>query len=114
MNVSETKLGNLLGEINSEAKTKRQIVVSYSLNPKVYSTKYRGDKIHYNQNDKLGMFRFAHVCAWDGFSGKIVEYATMAKKNRLVIYEEVYSLMTAFFIYKGNIFRISQVFWSFL
>ena len=66
------------------------------------------------QWNKLGMFRFAHVCAWDGFSGKIVEYATMAKKNRLVIYEEVYSLMTAFFIYKGNIFRISQVFWSFL
>ena len=63
MNVSETKLGNLLGEINSEAKTKRQIVVSCSLNPKVYSTKYRDDKIHYNQNDKLGMFRFAHVCA---------------------------------------------------
>ena len=56
INVGETKIGKLLGESNSEAQTKRQNVPSCSLNPKVYSTKYFGDKIHYNQNEKLGVF----------------------------------------------------------
>ena len=63
MNVGETKTGKLLGEINSEAQTKRQNSDSCSLNPKVYSTEYFGDKIYYDQNEKLGMFRFVHVCA---------------------------------------------------
>ena len=63
MNVGETKIGKLLGEINSEPQPKRQNVDSCSLNPKVYSTKYFGDKIHYDQNEKLRMFGFVHVCA---------------------------------------------------
>ena len=83
INVGETKIGKLLGKINSEAQTKRQNVLSFSLNPKVYSDKYFGYKIHCDQNEKLGMFGFVHVCAWDGFSCKIVEHATMVKKTTL-------------------------------
>ena len=63
INVSETKIGKLLGEINSEPQTKRQNVACCSLNPKVYSTKHFGNKIHYDQNEKLEMFGFVHVCA---------------------------------------------------
>ena len=63
VNVGETKIGKLSGESNSEARTKRQNVASCSLNPKVYSTKYFGDKIHYDQNEKLRVFGFVHVCA---------------------------------------------------
>ena len=73
MNVGETKIGKLLSEINSEIQTKKLNVDSCSLNPKVFSTKYFGDKIHYDQNEKLGMLGFVHVCAGDGFSDKIVE-----------------------------------------
>ena len=108
--VGETKIGKILGEINSEAQRKRQNVAGYSLNPKVYNTEYFGNKIHYDQNEKLGMFGVVHVCARDGFSGKIVGHATMARKNNLVIYEEIYRLMITFSIYKDVVFRISQIF----
>ena len=58
----------------------------------------------------MGMFGIVHVCARDGFSGKIVGHASMTRKNNLVPYEEVYRLMITFFIYKDNVFRISQIF----
>ena len=61
-NVSETEIGKVLGEINSEAQRRRQSVDSCSLNSKVYSTKYIGDKIHYDQDEKLEIFGFVHVC----------------------------------------------------
>ena len=63
MNVGETKIGKLLSEINSEIQTKRRNVDSCSLNPEVFSTKNFDDKIHCDQNEKLGMFGFVHVCA---------------------------------------------------
>ena len=109
INVGETKIGKILGEINPEAQRKRQNVADRSLNPKVYNAEYFGHKIHYDQYDKIGMFRVVHVCARDGFSGKIVGHATMATKN-LIIYEEVYRLIITFYIYKADVFRISQIF----
>ena len=81
INVGETKIGKILGEINPEAQIKRQNVAGCSLNPKVYNAEYFGHKVHYDQNEKLGMFGVVHVCARDGFSGKIVGYATMARKT---------------------------------
>ena len=110
INVGETKIGKLLSEINPEAQPKRQNVVGRSLNPKVYNAKIFVDKIHYDQNQKLGIFRVVRVCARNGISGKIVGHAKIARKNNLVIYEEVYRLITTFFIYKDNAFRISQIF----
>ena len=56
-------------------------------------------KIYEIQNDKLRMVGVVHVCARDGFSGKVVGHATMARKNKLVIYQKVYRLMITFFIY---------------
>ena len=110
INVGETKIGKLLSEINPEAQPKRQNVVGRSLNPKVYNAKIFVDKINYEQNEILGIFRVARVCARNGFSGKIVGHAKIARKNNLVIYEEVCRLITTFFIYKDNAFRISQSF----
>ena len=43
INVDETKLGTVLGEISPEAQTKRQNVASHSLNPKLYNAKYFDD-----------------------------------------------------------------------
>ena len=81
INVGETKIGKILGEINPEAQIKMQKVAGRSLNPKVYNAEYFGHKVHYDQNEKLGMFGVVHMCARDGFSGKIVGYATMARKT---------------------------------
>ena len=110
INVVETKTGKKLGEFNPEAQRKRQNVADRSLNPKIYNAEYFGHKIHYHQNEKLGMFGIVHACAQAGFSGKADRHATMARKNNLVIYEEIYSLMITFFTYKNDVFRISQIF----
>lgn len=47
-------------------------------------------KVHIDQNEKLVMFGVTHVCAVDGYSGKIVGFATMARKNNALIYEHLY------------------------
>lgn len=47
-------------------------------------------KVHIDQNEKLVMFGVTHVCAVDGYSGKIVGFATMTKKNNILIYEHLY------------------------
>ena len=75
INVNEAKIGITLGEINPQAQTNKQNFASHSLNPKVCNAKYLNDKIHYDRNEKLGMFGVAHVCARDGFCSKIVGYA---------------------------------------
>ena len=84
INVGKTKLKKLLSEINPEAQPKRQNVVGRLLNPKVCNGKIFVDKIHYDQNEKLGIFRVVHVCAQNGFSGKIVGHAKIVRKNNLV------------------------------
>ena len=56
------------------------------------------------------LVRVVHVCARDRFPVQIVGNATMATRNNTEIYEEVYRFMITFFIYKDNVFRISQIF----
>ena len=75
VNLDETKLGTILGEINPESQTNTQNVASHSLNPKICNAKYFKDKIHYDQNEKFWMVEVAHVCARDWFSGKIAGHA---------------------------------------
>ena len=108
INIGEPKTGKTLCEINPEAR--RSNVGSRSLNVKVYNAKYLVHKIHYDQNKKSGMFGVAHVCALDGFSSKIVGHATMARKNKLLIYEEVFRLMITFFIHKYDVFGLLKYF----
>ena len=74
------------------------------LNPKNYSDKYLGHKIHCDQNRKSGMFGVVHVCALDGFSSKLVGHGIIVRKINLVINEEAYRLMITFFIYKDNVY----------
>ena len=88
--VGETKVGNILKEINPNAQKARQHSAGRSLNPKVYKADYFGPKIHYGQNEKLGMYGIVYVCARDGYSGKIIGHAKMAKKNNIIIYNEIY------------------------
>ena len=49
--------------------------------PRVYSAEYFGHKNKYVQKEKLEMYRAVHVCATDGCSGMIVEFAAMPIKN---------------------------------
>lgn len=88
--VGETKVGQILQEIAPIAQQRRKDTAGRSLNPKVYQADYFGHKVHYDQNEKLGMFGVVHVCARDGYSGMIIGYATMPRKNNTVIYKEIY------------------------
>ena len=45
-----------------------------------------GDKLHYNQNEKLAMYGVTHVMAVDGFSRKIVGMISIPTKNPILIY----------------------------
>lgn len=46
--------------------------------------------MHMDQNEKLQMYGVTHVLAVDGYSRMIVGHASMAVKNNVRIYDEVY------------------------
>lgn len=60
------------------------------MNPILYHASYFGHKLHVDQNEKLVMFGATHIAAIDGFSGKIVSFATMPVKNNVEIYKHVF------------------------
>ena len=55
-------------------------------NPSLYVARYFGHKLHIDQNEKLVHYGVTYVLARDGFSGKLVSGAVMARKNNKVIY----------------------------
>ena len=59
-------------------------------NPAPYFAEYAGHKLHMDQNEKLTEFGLTHYFVSDGYSGKIVEAASMAVKNNVVIYDQIF------------------------
>ena len=106
INIGETETGKIQYEINPEVQ--KSNVGHRSLNAKIYSAKHFVTLCLFTRFITLRIRN--HKCALDGFSGKIVGYAAMARKKTLLIYEKVFRLMITFFIYKDNIFWISQTF----
>ena len=54
-------------------------------------SRYFGEKVHIDQNEKLVLFGVTHICAVDGYSGKIVAFCSMPIKNNIsIIYEKIY------------------------
>ena len=51
------------------------------MNPIPYQADYFGHKLHVDQNEKLVIYGVVHVCAADGYSGKIVSHALMPVKT---------------------------------
>ena len=60
------------------------------LNPVPYHASYFGQKLHIDQNEKLVMFGVTHICATDGYSGKIVGFISMPIKNNVEIYSHLF------------------------
>ncbi|XP_041917008.1 uncharacterized protein LOC121681365 isoform X2 [Alosa sapidissima] len=85
----EKRVGSILRDFNPRYHQAR-CDGARNLNPTPYTAEYMGHKIHMDQNEKLVMFGATHVLAIDGFSSKIVGYATMPVKNNVKIYEDVY------------------------
>ena len=47
-----------------------------------------------DQNEELAMYGLTEVSPCDGYSGKIVAFATMPVKNNVLIYEHIYRYST--------------------
>ena len=84
------RIGNSLRRVNPTHHHMRETCAERLLNSVPYRAYYFGEKVHIDQNEKLIMFGITHVCAVDGFSGKIVGFATFPIKNNAIIYEHVY------------------------
>ena len=84
---SEQRIGASLHRVNPGYHAKRQRSAARIYNPSLYRANYFGEKIHVDQNEKFGL---THVCAIDGFSGKIVGYVIMPVKNNVTIYRHLY------------------------
>ena len=90
VSVAEERVGASLARVAPDHHQYRQNRTQLQTNPVPYSADYFGHKLHIDQNEKLGMYGVTHVCAVDGFSGKIVSHSLMPVKNNLSIYENIF------------------------
>lgn len=90
VNVCYKRLGRCLATATPVYHQQRVTKTARETNPVPYYAEYFGHKIHFDQNEKLGMYGVTDVCATDGYSGRIVSYAVMPVKNNLTIYEHVF------------------------
>lgn len=90
INISERKLRRILPSIAPIDHHSRQVDSYERSNPAVYIARYFGHKIHLDQNEKLVNYGVTYVLARDGYSGKIVGFSIMSRKNNQLIYENVY------------------------
>ena len=88
--VSQQRVGQALQRVNPFHYSRRRNTIQRLINPVPYSASYFGEKLHVDQNEKLVLYGVTHVCAVDGFSGKIVGFVSMAVKSNGIIYEKLY------------------------
>ena len=96
---AQIRVGSALRRVNPYYHTERQSRTLLRTNPIPYKADYFGQKVHIDQNEKLTMFGCTHVCAIDGFSGKIVGFVTMPVKNCVIIYEHLYRWVNIIIFY---------------
>ena len=82
----ERRVGRALQRVDPEAQVLRTVVTQRRFNPIPYHASHFGDKLHFDQNEKLNMFGVTHVLAIDGYSRKVVGFITIPVKNPVAIY----------------------------
>lgn len=90
MRVSEVRVGKSLQRANPSYQQARRSNTARLMIPLPYRADYFGHKLHIDQNEKLVMFGVTHVCGVDGFSKKIIGFATMPIKNNVEIYSHFF------------------------
>ena len=78
--VSESWVREVLRAARSDDHQMRVTRTANSLNPRPYTAEYFCEKLHIGQNEKLVMYGVTHICAVDGYSGKIVGFISMPIK----------------------------------
>ena len=86
IHVSQRRVGASMGRVAPRAQRGRRQQVHRHLNPPPYTALFYGDKVHFDQNEKMAMYGVTHVVAIDGFSRKIVGMITIPIKNPITIY----------------------------
>ena len=86
---SEKRIGRALSVVSPLYQARQNTNTARQVNPVTYNAEYFGHKLHLDQNEKLAVYGLTDVCAIDGFSGKIVGFATMPLKNNVLIYEHL-------------------------
>ena len=74
LRVSQVRVGESLRHTNPQYHHQRKNSTTWHLNPVPYSAEYFGHKVHIDHNEKLIMYGVTHVCARDGYSGKVVDH----------------------------------------
>ena len=90
LRASQERVGESLSRINPTYHAARRTATARTMNPVPYRADYFGHKLHIDQNEKLVMYGVTHICAVDGFSGKIVGFVTMPVKNNVEIYTHLF------------------------
>ena len=90
IHVSQSRIGASLRRVFPLAHSVRRRTLGRALNPIPYRAEFYGQKIHFDQNDKLVMYGIVHVAAVDGHSRKIVGFSTMPRKNPITIYNTIF------------------------
>ena len=87
--IAQIRVGKSLKRVNPRYHSRRRNSTHRSINP-IPSARYFGEKLHIDQNEKLIAFGVTHVCAVNGFSGKIIGFISMPVKSNSIIYEKLY------------------------
>jgi len=88
--VAQSRVGDSLSRVSPGYYAQRANQAERPRNPVPYTSRYFGEKVHIDQNEKLILFGVTHICAVDGYSGKIVSFCSMPIKNNISIYENIY------------------------
>ena len=88
--VSQARVGKSLRSQNPSYHHARRTLTARQMNPIPYRADYFGHKLHIDQNEKCVMYGVTHICAIDGYSGKIVGFLTMPVKNNVEIYNHLF------------------------
>ena len=94
VNICSKRIGASLASVAPVYHQQRLTRTERATNPLPYYAQYFGHKIHMDQNEKIAMYGVTHVCATDGYSGRVVSHALMPVKNNLLIYEHVFRWVT--------------------
>ena len=88
--VSERRIGESLGRTHPFQNHLRRQNMQKTVNPLPYRASFFGEKLHFDQNEKLSMYGVTHVLAVDGFSRKVVGFVTMPVKHPITIYDKLF------------------------
>ena len=86
LQVAQRRVRESLERTNPGYQHAQRTATMRNMNPVPYRADYFGHKLHVDQNEKLIMFGVTHICAVDGYSGKVVGFVTMPVKNNVEIY----------------------------